>query len=140
MKLSAKIDYACRAVLELTLHYHDTIPVQLRTVAREQRIPKEFLVQIFSRLKEAGIVDSSRGMGGGYYLTRHPSSISLADVFGAMDSHILECTRPAKSSLDSEKLIFKIWAYANQRLAEALKGSFDDLAAQMRGFSLDYQI
>jgi Rrf2 family protein len=140
MKLAAKIDYACRAVLELSIHANDTIPLQLSALAKAQRIPREFLVQILSRLKDAGIVGSSRGMGGGYHLTRHPSSITLADVFSAVDSHILERVKPHKRSLDSERLILGIWTNANQYLANELKINFDELVAQLRGFHVDYQI
>ncbi|MFA6600741.1 MAG: Rrf2 family transcriptional regulator [Candidatus Omnitrophota bacterium] len=140
MKLPAKIDYACRAMLELSGHANDSIPLQLSDLAKAQRIPKEFLVQILSRLKDAGLVGSSRGMGGGYYLTRHPSSISLAEVLAAVDSHILERVKLSKSSLESEKLISGIWDRANQLLASELQMNFEDLLARLRGFYVDYQI
>ena len=140
MKLSAKINYACRAVLELSLHYHDTVPVQLNTIYKSQRIPKKFLVQLLLRLKDAGIVDSSRGMGGGYYLTRHPSSIKLADVFRAVDSHLLEQPKAAKSGNESEKLIASIWNRANALFSAQFDMNYENLIAQLRGFYVDYQI
>lgn len=140
MRLSAKINYACRAVLELSLHYHDTVPVQLNTIYKAQKISKKFLVQLLLKLKDAGIVDSSRGMGGGYFLTRHPSNIKLADVFRAVDSHILEKPKTKKFTNESEKMIAAIWNRANALFAGQFDMNYENLIAQLRGFYVDYQI
>lgn len=140
MKLAAKIDYACRAMIELAVHYHATVPVQLNSVSDAQKIPKKFLVHIFARLKEAGLVDSSRGMGGGYYLTQRPSAITLADVFRAVDRDFLEPVSAPRKTTASERLMASIWREANRAMAEQLEMNLEALVSQIQGFQLDYQI
>lgn len=79
MKLSVRGEYALRAVLVLGLHYDQPV-VRIQTVSDEQNIPKRFLEQILNDLKSAGIVQSRRGVAGGYRLARSPEQISLAAV------------------------------------------------------------
>ncbi len=71
MKVSAKTEYASIAVLELSQSYHTGEPVRIRDIADRHGIPSRFLVQILLQLKGVGIVQSSRGAGGGYQLRHH---------------------------------------------------------------------
>ena len=80
MKISAKIDYACRALLELALHWPNSTPMQVAAIAKRQRIPMNFLVHILITLKELGYVDSVRGKNGGYVLVKHPQDVRLSAV------------------------------------------------------------
>lgn len=80
MKISAKIDYACRALVELGLHWPDREPLQVQTISKHQDIPSNFLTHILISLKQIGLVESVRGKAGGYYLTRSPEDINLKDV------------------------------------------------------------
>jgi Rrf2 family protein len=79
MKLSLRGEYALRALLVLGLHY-ETPVVKIQTISDEQNIPKRFLEQILNDLKSAGIVQSRRGVAGGYRLARRPEEITLAAV------------------------------------------------------------
>ena len=79
MKLSLRAEYALRALLVLGLNDKQSV-VRIRTISRQQNIPKRFLEQILNDLKSAGIVESKRGVAGGYRLTRAPEEISLATV------------------------------------------------------------
>ncbi len=88
MKISAKTDYACRALLELALHWPDVKPQQVADIAKKQKIPTKFLIHILISLKGFGLVDSSRGKSGGYYLTKAPEKIKLTDIirhFGGLE-------------------------------------------------------
>jgi Rrf2 family protein len=85
MKLSAKTEYACLAMLQLAQDYDGGEPVQIRRIADEHGIPSRFLVQILLQLKGASLVASTRGAAGGYRLARSPDEISLADVIDVMD-------------------------------------------------------
>lgn len=85
MKLSAKAEYACLAVLELALRHDRTEPVRLVEIAGPNAIPERFLVQILLQLKGAGFVTSLRGAAGGYHLAVEPRSISLWDVVHCVD-------------------------------------------------------
>ena len=79
MKLSLRGEYALRAVLILGLHYGKAV-VRGQTISNQQNIPKRFLDQILNDLKSAGLVESKRGVSGGYRLARRPEEIPLAAV------------------------------------------------------------
>ncbi|HTU19560.1 MAG TPA: Rrf2 family transcriptional regulator [Gemmataceae bacterium] len=85
MRISAKAEYACVAVLELAANYTESQPLPIKTIAEAQEIPQYFLVQILLQLKTAGLVVSVRGASGGYQLARPPDAITLADVINAID-------------------------------------------------------
>ena len=70
MRISAKAEYACVAMLELAANYAEPQPVRIKTIAEAQGIPPYFLVQILLQLKTAGLVVSVRGASGGYQLAR----------------------------------------------------------------------
>ena len=79
MKLSLRGEYALRALLVLGLNCDKPL-VRIQTISDQQNIPKRFLEQILNDLKSAGLVQSKRGMAGGYRLARRPEDISLAAV------------------------------------------------------------
>ena len=79
MKLSLRGEYALRALLVLGLNYKQSV-VRIQTISQQQNIPKRFLEQILNDLKSAGVVESRRGVAGGYRLARPPEDISLASV------------------------------------------------------------
>ncbi len=85
MRLSAKAQYACVAMVELACNYGERTPVHLKTIAEGHGISQRFLVQILLQLKGSGLVESTRGAAGGYQLARPPAAISLADVIHAID-------------------------------------------------------
>jgi Rrf2 family cysteine metabolism transcriptional repressor len=79
MKLSLRGEYALRALLVLGLNYGQSV-VRIQAISEHQNIPKRFLEQILNDLKTAGIVQSRRGVTGGYRLARPPEEITLAAV------------------------------------------------------------
>jgi Rrf2 family protein len=89
MRISAKAEYACVAMLELAANYAESQPLRIRAIAEAQGIPQRFLVQILLQLKTAGLVVSVRGASGGYQLARPPEEITLAAVINAIDNRAL---------------------------------------------------
>jgi Rrf2 family protein len=85
MRVSAKAEYACIAMLELAANFAEPQPVRVKAIADAHGIPLRFLVQILLQLKTAGLVASVRGAAGGYQLARRPAEITLADIIGAID-------------------------------------------------------
>lgn len=79
MKLSLRGEYALRALVVLGLNYDRPI-VRIQSISEQQNIPKRFLEQILNDLKSAGMVQSKRGVAGGYRLARPPEEITLASV------------------------------------------------------------
>src|SRR2546423_15527095 len=79
MKLSLRGEYALRALLVLGLNYKQSV-VRIQTISQQQNVPKRFLEQILNDLKSAGIVQSRRGVAGGYRLAKRPEQITLASI------------------------------------------------------------
>ena len=117
MNIPAKTDYACKALLELSLHWPNTVPRQIADIAAKQKIPTKFLVHILIELKGLGYVDSTRGKTGGYYLTGAPQTIKLIDVikhFGGFET--------APKTKKSQDVIGVIWQEIDQAIIKALTG------------------
>jgi len=142
MKLSAKIEYASKAVLELALRYHGDQPVQMDTLSKAQNIPKKFLTQLLLRLKSSGIVNSSRGNAGGYFLAKAPSEITLAQVFKAVDTQILSTPKRDRHTDPSSPSgpIDEIWIDINKEVAEKLNVNFEILKMRASAAPLNYTI
>jgi len=127
MKISAKIDYACRALLELSLHWPNQGPLQVETIAGRQKIPVKFLTQILIYLKQAGYVESVRGKNGGYLLRKLPREIKLNDI--------MENFQDTNNSRDekSNPIFNPIWREVNQEFLKAMdKFNFEDICNRKR--------
>ncbi len=101
MKLSAKTEYACLAMLQLAAEYAANEPLQIRRIAEVHGIPSRFLVQILLQLKNASFVTSTRGAAGGYRLARPPAEITLAEVIEVMEGD----ERPTSSAVKNTPLV-----------------------------------
>jgi Rrf2 family protein len=87
MNLSKRSEYGLRALFDLAGRPPDR-PVPLRTLAERNRLPVKFLEQIFVTLRNAGIVHSQTGPGGGYTLGRKAHSITLGEVIRVLDGRL----------------------------------------------------
>jgi Rrf2 family protein len=85
LKVSAKAEYACLALIDLAQRQSEDRPVHLREIAQAQRIPQSTLTQIMLKLKGAGLVRSSRGSEGGYWLAQSPDEIKLGQILRVID-------------------------------------------------------
>ena len=82
--LTRKSKYGLKAVLELA-EEPDRRPMLIAELAERQRIPKKFLEAILLELKRHGLLGSKKGKGGGYFLGRDPSQITLGQVIRILD-------------------------------------------------------
>ena len=87
MRVSAKTDYAVRALLELAVAGDG--PVKGERLAQAQSIPLKFLENILTDLRHAGIVRAQRGAEGGYWLARAPVDVRLGEVIRAVDGPLV---------------------------------------------------
>jgi Rrf2 family protein len=133
MKLSAKAQYACVAMVDLACSHDAGQPVHLKGIAAQHGISQRFLVQILLQLKAHGLVESTRGAGGGYQLAKPPSEISLADIVNAID-RITPAAPAALTGLPTTPAVLTILSVLRnehdcqaQRLAEI---NLADLAQQ----------
>jgi Rrf2 family protein len=85
VRVSAKVDYAVRAAVELAAAQESGRPVKAEAIARAQAIPVKFLENILQGLRNARVVESRRGPEGGHMLARPGAEISIADVIRAID-------------------------------------------------------
>src|SRR5438477_12737858 len=83
VRVSAKVDYALRAVIELAASGDG--PVKGERIAQSQEIPLKFLENILGDLRHAGILRSQRGVEGGYWLARSPDELTVAEVVRAVE-------------------------------------------------------
>ncbi len=139
MKISARDEYACSAVLELALHYDSESPIRVQDIAERQGIPMKFLFQIMQILKRIDIVRSRRGTEGGYTLTRSPAQITVGDVIRAMSGPFvqLSCLDSGNFSDDCGKqnvCQFKpIWAEVDRAIGSVLNNiTFEELVRRER--------
>ncbi len=88
MRISAKGEYAAKAVLYLSLQYPGVVTIH--EVAKRHSIPVKYLEHILLALKKAGLLESRRGVRGGYTLARPPENISIGEVLRVVDGHFSE--------------------------------------------------
>ena len=142
MRLSAKVEYALKAVYELAKSSGSAAPLNVAHIAEIEAIPEKFLVQLLLRLSHAGVVRSIRGAGGGYMLARHPSTIKVLDVVSAIDRSLLEKhfgnARTAFSR--SEQAISKVLLGLDEKIEASLNVDLETLLSYGEGSYLDYQI
>jgi Rrf2 family protein len=126
--ISAKIEYACIAVLELAACYGSGEPVRIRTIAESHGIPSRFLVQILLQLKSAGLVTSTRGASGGYQLAKDPREITLGDVMSVVDGQAGEIVSSSTVDTPSSRVLLECWMKVAEVQREMLSEiSFADL-------------
>ena len=112
MKLSTKIRYGARAMLELASRYGEG-PIELREVARRENISFKYLEQVIIPLRAAGLVKSVRGSKGGYVLGKAPSEICLNDIIYILEGPIrlVECLDDPKVCQKSPSCVTRdIWS------------------------------
>jgi Rrf2 family transcriptional regulator, iron-sulfur cluster assembly transcription factor len=98
MKMSTKGRYAVMAMIDIGQNSNGS-PVSLSEIADRQDISQEYLEQLFSKLRRAGLVESSRGPGGGYRLARDSGDIAVSDIILAVDE-ALRVTRCSGDAVD----------------------------------------
>ena len=118
MKLSARMEYATLALMELALQYGGGQPVQHRSIAEKHKISERFLARILIQLKEAGFLTSVRGVTGGYRLAIPPEDITLGLIASITDERTEPDERAAEMDSSFRKTLYRAWnAAENQRQA-----------------------
>jgi Rrf2 family protein len=129
MKISAKVDYACRVLAELARLHGTAELVQIEHLARVEQVPPHFLAQILSELRNGGLITSRRGIQGGYALARAPDEISLYDIFMVIDGEVLGLSGNHEGR--SGRRMRQIWTEIRETFAEKTKlYTLDKLASK----------
>jgi Rrf2 family protein len=131
MRVSAKADYAVRAAVELAAAGDG--PLKGDRIAEAQQIPSNFLENILSDLRNAGIVMSRRGADGGYWLARPADEVSIADVIRAVDGPLANVrgVRPAQLEFPGKaEKMREVWIAVRANLRDVLENvTLADVAA-----------
>ena len=137
LKISQKLEYAMRAMIELALRREDGGLVPAREIAEAQQVPLRFLEQQLGALHKAGLVESFRGAGGGCRISRDPAEIRVADIADAIEGQLFPmfCLEPSDHTCfqDSRCGLQGFWG----DVARAIQQVFEettvaDLAARHR--------
>jgi Rrf2 family iron-sulfur cluster assembly transcriptional regulator len=113
----------------------NTGPVALSTISARQGTSLSYLEQLFSALKRAGLVDSTRGPGGGYALAHKPEQVSVADIVVAVENHKPgeEAAPAAHGSSQMVSMTGSLWAAFNARVLEYLQSvTLRDLVSEQQ--------
>jgi Rrf2 family protein len=122
MRISAKADYAVRAVVELAVAGEG--PLKGERISQAQEIPLKFLENILGELKHAGLVRSQRGTEGGYWLARPADEITIADIIRAVEGPLASVRGESPGSLEfhgSAEPLGKLWVAVRANLREVLE-------------------
>lgn len=88
MRLSTKAQYAVQAMVSIALH-GDGTPVSLKDIAGRENLSLTFLEQIFVKLRRGGLVESTRGPGGGYVLARGAGAIRVDEIIDSVEETLV---------------------------------------------------
>lgn len=122
MRLALQVQYAICGVFDLAYNGQGE-PVQVRVISDRQAIPGRYLEQIFRRLRQANVLVSKRGPGGGYSLARPPSEISLRDVVEAVEGSLAENFEMEGSPEAARHRPDFLWIELAESFAEVLAGT-----------------
>ncbi len=138
MMLGTKARYAVMAMVELA-SCDQSKPTRLKEISERQEIPLAYLEQIFSHLRQHGIVSSVKGPGGGYVLARQRSSISIADVVAASEepTKITRCEAHSQAGCMASKtrcLTHDLWEGLEHQIQHYLSQiSLEDVCTRKQG-------
>ncbi len=123
MRVSAKSDYALRALLEIALRA-DGKALSAEAIGKAQDIPHGFLQAILADLRKADVVVSQRGQSGGWRFARKPSEVTVADVIRAVDGPLVSVYGVRPEAVDygeSAQVLQHVWIAARRSLREVFE-------------------
>lgn len=128
MKISTKIRYGARAMLELASRYGEG-PIDLKEIGKKENISVKYLEQVIIPLRTAGLVKSVRGSKGGYILTKPPSEICLNDLVEILEGplNLIECLSEPNTCQKAPSCVTRdIW----KEVSEAMSGIFRSITLE----------
>lgn len=132
MKLSVKVDYACRVLAQLAKHHGEGRLSHIDELAKLESVPANYLVQILSELRNGGLITSRRGKRGGYVLARAPEKITLYDIVKLIEGDLLEFGGNGDGL--SGKRVQQVWREVRATLeAKCRSCTLDTLVARSPG-------
>ena len=121
MKLTTKGRYAVTALLDIALH-DDHRPITLANISKRQEISLSYLEQLFSKLRKNKLVNSARGPGGGYRLSRPAADVAVAEIIAAVDETVdaTRCKRKGNCQHAERCLTHDLWCDLSDQIFDFL--------------------
>jgi Rrf2 family cysteine metabolism transcriptional repressor len=119
VKISLKVDYACRVMAELARLHGSGGLAQIEQLAQVEAVPSAFLAQILGKLRDHGLISSRRGNQGGYTLARAAEEISLYDILVAVEGRCLHLSGNFQGRSGSR--LKQVWDEISDALIEKTK-------------------
>ena len=126
MKLKASVDYGARAIVYLAVNGGTC---SSREISEEMSVPRDYLIQLALRLRNAGLIKARPGKNGGYILAKDPADISIAQILNAFDSDLKHERKPMKKpskGSDSAKAIREV----HDTIMNSLDGFLEAISIQ----------
>ncbi len=131
MKISVKVDYACRVMAELARMHGSGELAQIEQLAKTEAVPASFLAQILGKLRTHGLIVSRRGNQGGFTLARTPEEISLYDILMAVEGQCLHLSGNVAGR--SGRRMKQVWDEIGVVLVKKTKGyTLNQLASKQQ--------
>lgn len=143
MKISAKVDYALQAVIEIAVATKKETLISAEEISHRRDIPEKFLEGILTLLRKAGVVNSYRGPAGGFELAKRPEDVAVADIIRIIDGPLAAVRGFAPEEIDYTgpvKNVSDVWiatrsalrmVLENISIADILEGDFDPTVAKL---------
>jgi len=129
MKISQKLEYACRALAQLAKQHDGKTLTRLEELAQREAISANFLVQILNDLRRAGLIESRRGKAGGYLLHKKPDAITLRQIVDAVDPSLLQYSVSTEG--ESGSAVQQAWKHVSTSFRQSLdEVTLESIASQ----------
>ena len=137
MKISAKVDYALQAVVEIAVATKKDSLISAEEISSRREIPEKFLEGILTLLRKSGVINSYRGPSGGFELAKKPQDIAVADIIRIIDGPLAAVRGFAPEEIDYAgpvKHVADVWiatraslrnVLENISIADILTGEFE---------------
>ncbi|MDR2862712.1 MAG: Rrf2 family transcriptional regulator [Puniceicoccales bacterium] len=119
MKISLKLEYACRVLAQMGRLYGGGQLAHIEELAKIEAVPQNYLVQILNELRTGGLLLSRRGKQGGYTLAKPPTEISLHSIVTIIDPDLLESKVSLKGQSGTQ--VAEVWADISSKFKKALQ-------------------
>jgi Rrf2 family protein len=143
VKISAKVDYAVQAVVEISVATKKDTLISAEEISNRRDIPEKFLEGILTSLRKAGVVNSYRGPAGGFELAKKPEDVAVADIIRIIDGPLAAVRGFAPEEIEYSgpvKHVSDVWiatrsalrnVLENISIADIIDGEFDTSIAKM---------
>jgi len=123
MKLSTRSRYGIRSLIDLSKNY-ESRPVSVKDISTRQKISERYLENIFNDLKNAGILGSVKGKGGGFYLERPIESVTIFDIIEVLEGTVMLVSCDDENGackMSAQCYTRGMWKNLNEKLRESMK-------------------